>query len=274
MRDRIREAFDQVHADEALKARTRAALADRRNAPRRILTGRLRLIPALACLMLVLLGGWGGYQVYFTPTSLISIDVNPSVELGVNRFDKVVSVEGFNQDGEALAAALDVKYMNYADALTSILGSDAFAAYADADAVVSIAVFGEDEGQCSEMLEQVETCTAGHRNTHCYADSMEQAEAAHEAGLSCGKYRAYLELKALDPSVTPDEVRDLSMREIRDRIAALTGETPSAQSQSAGGTDAGAHHGEGVGNGNGTGAGSGHGGGQGKGRHQGQQHGG
>ena len=55
-------------------------------------------------------------------------------------------------------------------------------------------------------------------------------EAAHDCGLSYGKYRAYLELAALDPTVTPEEVQGMTMREIRDRIAALSGGTATAES--------------------------------------------
>ena len=47
----------------------------------------MRLVPTLACCLLVLLAGWGGHHAYFTPSAIISIDVNPSLELGVNRFD-------------------------------------------------------------------------------------------------------------------------------------------------------------------------------------------
>ena len=48
-------------------------------------------------------------------------------------------------------------------------------------------------------------------------------EEAGELGLSWGKYQAFLALQALDPSVTPQEVRDMSMREIRDRLEELSG---------------------------------------------------
>lgn len=254
MHDRIKTAFDQIHAEDALKAQTRACLArEAQDRHHRSLSGRMRLVPALACCLLVLLAGWGGYHVYFTPSAIISIDVNPSLELVVNRFDKVVSVEGYNDDGAALADAVDVKYMDYAQALTRILDSDAFAPYASEDAAVSIAVFGSDEQKSSEMLSQVEACTAGYRNTHCYADNMEVAAAAHAAGLSCGKYRAYLELHALDPSVTPADIQGMSMREIRDRIAALSGGGSAVQTQNTNGSAGGGHHGNGTGNGKGKG---------------------
>lgn len=249
MHDKIRAAFGDIHAEEALKDRTRAYLARQTQGRRRRLSSRMRLVPALACCLLVLLAGWGGYHTYFTPSAIISIDVNPSLELGVNRFDKVVSVEGYNEDGAALADAIDVKYMDYTQALTHILDSDAFAPYASEDAAVSIAVFGSDEQKSSEMLSQVQACTAGYRNTHCYADNIEVAAAAHEAGLSCGKYRAYLELQALDPTITPEDVQEMTMREIRDRIAALSGGS-TTQTQETGTSSGGGHHGSGAGNGN------------------------
>ena len=251
MHDRIKTAFDQIHAEDALKAQTRAYLTREAQSRRhRHRSGRMRLVPALAYCLLVLLAGWGGYHVYFTPSAIISIDVNPSLELVVNRFDKVVSVEGYNDDGAALADAVDVKYMDYAQALTRILGSDAFAPYTSKDAAVSIAVFGSDEQKSSEMLSQVEACTAGYRNTHCYADNMEVAAAAHAVGLSCGKYRAYLELHALDPSVTPADIQGMTMREIRDRIAALSGDG-TVLTQNTNGSAGGGHHGNGAGNGKG-----------------------
>ena len=39
--------------------------------------------------------------------------------------------------------------------------------------------------------------------------------AAQEAGLPYGKYRAFLELQALDPSLTPEDVAGMTMQEIR-----------------------------------------------------------
>ena len=59
MDDRIRAAFDAIHAEEALKEHTKAALAARQRPAVR----RRRLAPLLACLALVvaLLGAEGGF---------------------------------------------------------------------------------------------------------------------------------------------------------------------------------------------------------------------
>lgn len=119
MDERIRDAFASIHAEEELKKSTRAVLEQartRRHRPARALTA------AVACLVLLVVG-IGGYQFYFTPTPVLSIDINPSLELGVNRFDKVVSVQSYNEDGQALADILELKYLDYRDALEELLAS-------------------------------------------------------------------------------------------------------------------------------------------------------
>ena len=44
------------------------------------------------------------------------------------------------------------------------------------------------------------------------------------AGLSCGKYRAFLELQRLDPDATVEEVRGMTMGELLRRIESLSPE--------------------------------------------------
>ena len=51
----------------------------------------------------------------------------------------------------------------------------------------------------------------------------EEVEKAHESGLSYGKYKAFLELQKLDPTITVEEIQSMTMREIRERISQLSG---------------------------------------------------
>ena len=52
---------------------------------------------AAAAAALVLLGG-GGY-LYASPYAYVSLDVNPSVEYVLNRFDRVLQATAVNEDG-------------------------------------------------------------------------------------------------------------------------------------------------------------------------------
>ena len=220
MKRKIQETFDMIHADEKLKDRTREFLAEAAGSPRGH-SAALRLVPAL-CLTLIL-AGFGGWQLYFRPVSVISIDINPSLELDVNRFDRVVDVKEYNEDGEKLSESLEILFMNYEDALEEIMADENVQTYLAGDQVMSIVVTGEDEKKTQTVYSNVEACTRDQENTHCYHADSADLEGAHEAGLSYGKYMAYLELKELDPDIAPEDVQGMTMREIRDRIGQLSG---------------------------------------------------
>ena len=234
MNDRIREAFAAVHAEEALKESTRAFAAERTAGYRR--RGRptaARLVmAAAACLaVLVVLGGW---RVYFTPTASVSIEINPWVELSVNRFDRVIAVSGRNDEGAALAEELDLRFLSCDEAIQTVLADTEVAALLAENAVMDIAVTGADEAQCGRLLSQAESCTAGWDSAHCYHAGSEEAAAAREAGLSLGKYRMYQALQALDPAITAEEVRDMTMSQLQALLDALSGGGDTSGTQDAG----------------------------------------
>ena len=222
MNHKLKEIFRQIQAEETLKTSTRIFLAQKMQEHARAKAARHRqyvYAAVCACLLLTL---FGGHWLYFTSIAEISIDINPSIELSINRFKQVISVKGFNEDGREFSNVLHVKYRNYADAIGQILDHDFIVSLLSNDEVMTITVTGTDEIQSSEILSEVQACTAGQKNTYCYFAASEEVSAAHEAGLSYGKYRAFLELQMLDPDITPEAVQGMSMREIREWMERLS----------------------------------------------------
>ena len=236
MNDRIKKAFDGIHAEAELVEKTESFLrqktgnygmfssANEKVKPAKpiALNRYAKLISAAACLIFAMLGG---HWIYFTPTVEISMDINPSIELGVNRFDRIISASSFNDDGRELLDELDIKYLGYMDAVNQILENESMQALLCREEDMVIGVFGADDEQSEEVLKSLETCTVGRGNIYCqrYQATASEINEAHRLGLSYGRYRAYMELKSLDPGTDPEDVRDMTMREIRDRIARLSG---------------------------------------------------
>lgn len=217
----IKEAFDKINAEDELKARTRAFLAKKTNNYTEYRVPNVQRLAAAAACFLCLLAG--SYWLYFVPTAEISIDINPSIELGINRFDQVISVRGRNDDGKELASSLHLRFTNYTEAIHRTLESQKIITLLSNNEMVTIAVVGSDEARCAKMLSNIKSCTAGQENTYCcYLTHSDEVAAAHEMGLSYGKYSAFLELQSLAPDMTPEEIQDMSMREIRSRINALS----------------------------------------------------
>ncbi|RHR11225.1 hypothetical protein DWX58_01875 [Pseudoflavonifractor sp. AF19-9AC] len=264
MREQLKRALDNVHAEEALKEQTRDFLA-RKTRGYTVRDGVRpgRLAAAAACILLLLTGA-GGWAC-FTPTSTVSIDVNPSLELNVNRFDRVVSVTGVNHEGQALAETLNLTFLPCTSAVEQVLDSPGLADYLGDDPAVAITVVGDNEVQRDRLLSGVENATAQRQGAYCCALDIGEAEQANALGLSYGKYRAYLDLCELGSGLPPEEVKQMSMREIRTLLASLSQSDVDAQSGNVSGS--------GKGNGNGAGNGFGSSGGSGTGNGQGHRHG-
>lgn len=215
MDKKIKEAFGQVRAEETLKVRTKEFLEQKLERHQRNKKIYRYVVPAAACLLFLLIGAnW----LYFTPTIEISVDINPSIELGVNRFDRIVSVCGYNEDGEELIEGLYLKNKDYMDAIHQIFDSTKIENLLSQDAVMEIGVIGPEGEQADRILGNLEQCTEQEKNTHCYHAQAEEVEQAHEEGLSYGKYRAYLELQKKNPDISVEEVRNMSMREIHNLL--------------------------------------------------------
>lgn len=219
----IETAFDCIHADPALKSRAKDAILQTvrqnqfqsRHVDRRIFAYAL----CAACMLCVI---FLGRQIYFTPTATISIDVNPSVEMDVNRFDRVIDIRSFNEDGAELAASLDVFYEPYQDAIYELLDNDYFNNVFESDELLSFTVTQNGDSQSVEILDFITECTKNQDNVECCGVNTEDVSQAHSLGLSYGRYRYYLEIIQYDPSFSPDQLNQMTMREIRELLYGLS----------------------------------------------------
>ena len=89
----------------------------------------------------------------------ISIDINPSVELGVNRFNRIISFESYNDDGQELVDSLDIKFMDYSEAVNQIVESEDITSLLSDGEILTIAVVGADNLQSQKIFSNIQSCT-------------------------------------------------------------------------------------------------------------------
>lgn len=281
--ERMRRALDAQQAPEQLRLRTLAAIEEARareegegpdaRQARSVASGPAapaasaavraaarrrrpaRALAALAACLVLALAGFGLYSVYREPVAFVGIDVNPSIELSVNRLDVVVEARALNDDGRAVLDAVALEGRGYRDALDALAVSAAFAPYADEGSLVEVNVASADRERADRLSAETDAILAVLPCEHaCESVDEEVRDRANAAGMGMARYRAAEELGALDPSVTLEECAGMTMRELRDRIDACEG------GDVAGAPGAG-----------GQGASSGGGRGQGSGRHAGTE---
>ena len=81
-----------------------------------------RSLSLVACLAVVCLAG-AGHHLYFTPASYIYMDINPSVRLDLNCFERVINVVPLNGDAEALLADSTIHKGKVSDCMNAIVSA-------------------------------------------------------------------------------------------------------------------------------------------------------
>lgn len=228
MDDKIRSAFASVHASELSKQRTKLYVRKkthdynsqraRQNQRRRTLSG-LCAAAAMLCLCLF----------YFTPAARIEMDVNPSIEMQVNRLDRVIQVRGLNEDGRELAKNVSLLNLPYTRAVRKLMLSQEMEPFIRSHDLITVSVVGDAPGHTEEMLANV-ACSAmtvaGRENVVYCSLSEADLQEARSLNLTVLQYQAFRILSAENPSVTADTARDMDKRELQTLLSDFQMESP------------------------------------------------
>lgn len=223
MDERLKGALDKVHAEDALKEATMRAL-HRTAKGRAARTPAIRLIAVCASLLLLLVGGGTFYRIYAAPSAYIDMDINPSIELTVNRFGRVIDASAYNEEGVAVIRDVRVNRRGYEAAVAALLEAMIADGYVERDGLVSVTVQADDARREEELVNGVREAVSGALSSHhvkaaadVFAVTQEIKSCAYDHHISPAKYLAISELQAVDETATYENCADHSIRQIRKR---------------------------------------------------------
>lgn len=114
-----------------------------------------RALAAAAVLALLLCGALG-YRAADLARCVVTFDVNPSVSLSVNRFDRVRDVAAQNADAQTLLDGLSLQNKPLDTAVSALTDALADAGYLDGQSnAMLVSVQGADESRAEELCTQV-----------------------------------------------------------------------------------------------------------------------
>ena len=186
-----------------------------------------------ACLAVLLLGGGGLLvQQAHAVTSVVSLDVNPSIELRVNSREKVVSCQALNDEAAAVLEDMDggrdLKGVKADVAVNAIVGSLVRCGYLDSlSSAILISVEDKDQARAQRLQQELTNVVGGALGNSQAAvlcqtvqqdkELEKQAKANH---ISTGKAALIRQAMALNGSLTFEGLAKLSVEELRDLIEA------------------------------------------------------
>ncbi|MEA4986541.1 MAG: hypothetical protein VB095_00550, partial [Anaerovorax sp.] len=125
------------------------------------LKAKHKMIPWVAAVFAVFtISGVSAYA-YYSPYSYVSLDVNPSIEYTLNRFDRVLDVEAVNDDGQDILEEIgltNIENQTIEEAIQQTIEEIAENGYFDGteDGGIVIATFGEDTEKADELAETLQ----------------------------------------------------------------------------------------------------------------------
>lgn len=182
--------------------------------PRFAKGGRIAAIAACLTLVACLIGGVADF---LRPVAYVGIDVNPSVELTLNRFDVVVGTCALNDDGQQALDEVPCMWRAFDDAARDLDG--AMRAIAGEGAVVKVSIDCDNENRYAALAAQSNDCFGCNGEAHCDRTNAEERQAAHDSGMGVAKYRAYQALQEAGVDISAEKCASMSMRELRDMLA-------------------------------------------------------
>lgn len=166
---------------------------------------------------------------YMQADAAIYLDVNPSVGLQINRFDRVVSAQARNADGEAILKDMDLKHTDVDVALNAILGSMVKHGYlteTSGTVLVSVECSNQKRADAlklevsSQVEEEVDALI--HSGT-VFAQEIESDEVlenlAEEYSMTEGKAALLQKLVSKYPNLDYESLANLSMNELLAMLA-------------------------------------------------------
>jgi hypothetical protein len=153
----------------------------------------IRFLPAIAAAAVLLLTAGTGSYAYLKPYGTVSLDVNPSIEYSINRFDRVLNISGVNDDGSDIAASLDIKQLKYKDIETAIDNTidqiDAAGYFSDEENYVVVTANTKAEVHTEELVDKLDKAVLRHNKVKPISSKVsdDELKKAHEQGVSAGK---------------------------------------------------------------------------------------
>ena len=184
-----------------------------------------------ACLAVMLLCGGGVfYQQAHAVASVVSLDVNPSIELKVNRSEKVLVCAPLNEDAKAILADMsngaDLKGAKLDVAVNAIVGSLVRNGYLDSiSSAIMISVEDKDAARAEKLQRELTSAVDGVLQTseakaavltQTLTQDAAREQQARENNISTGKAALVNRVLAINPSLKFDALAKLSVEELKD----------------------------------------------------------
>ena len=188
---------------------------------------KLRRFASIAAVFIILMASVIGVNAYQTNKAIsarVSLDVNPSVEIQVNKKERVIDVVALNEDGRVIIGDMDFSGSDIEVAVNALVGSMMRNGYlSDVANSILVTVSGKDTARDAELqariAEEIDKILAGNALngailSQVLADDKEIDDIAKEYGITAGKAKFIKEITEKNDIYQTEDLVPLTINEL------------------------------------------------------------
>jgi len=189
---------------------------------------KFKILLPLLVLMVSLLLLVGCFESTKDDSSYVVLDINPSVELVLNKNDVVEYANALNEDADVLLANLVLEGLSVEAAIELIIEESTNLGFIDPDSeetIVDVTTVNEDEGDEDALGEKIRNKinnAFAERGMHGFAQKKQMTAEiiaeAQELGIGAGRLRLIKQALELNPELTLEELLEMEVKEINELV--------------------------------------------------------
>lgn len=176
---------------------------------------------AAGLLLIASLVGYAIFHYVGKTVTYVSIDINPSIELSLNNFDKVIAATSFGAEGQDALEETDLTGMSVLDALAALMHTRALEPFLDGNKImVTISSDTSRPELESSLLGKIrELDIAGKWSDFVFSGAgWADTAQARELGVSLGKLTLAKQAQAYAPDIPIEELVRLQTQDLMDMM--------------------------------------------------------
>ncbi len=159
----------------------------------------------------------------------VSIDINPSLELELDKEYRVIDATSFNKEGKLLLDGVEWRKHSFVDVASNVIAEAGRQGFLKKNHDILIASIGLKDVRVSDEVvrfvqKEIPVLTASDQEQVTITlmkSSKEVREEARKNGMSAGKFALYESLKQSHKQLSKDSIKKLSVSEIRSQIGGI-----------------------------------------------------
>lgn len=193
------------------------------NQPVSFNAGMLARVSSIAAAFLFTLGvGYSVYS-YSTPYSYVGVDINPSIELTVNIYDRIIKTQALNSDGQKLLGSGNLQNKKLEAGVNELLDNAVHQGFlnTEKDNTVILTVTSKDEDKSSKLEKGLENTAAKELDKEkvdtrvvVEKSSVQKHEDAKKIGITSGKLSLIEKAMKAEPDLKMDDLKNAPVKDI------------------------------------------------------------